>query len=298
MNVDHSRGLEQRYGALLGGCRLGLIRGLSSAPERERLIALFGRGKQLRPLLALLSHAVAGGDPRAALNAAQALELLHVASLIHDDVIDGSATRRGLPSLHAEVGIHRALVAGDFLLARAFEVLAEGPLPAERTLCAVRELSHCAQRCCRGQAGELQAHGRHSSASDYLLVTREKTASLFEASVVVGALLGEARRTEIESLREFAIELGIAFQISDDLRDRDQPAAPLEPTVVASMERMAAALAALAPSRARDDLETFARLALQAIDVRPMAPMPHMVGRPDQIVSGDQRPLGVSALGY
>jgi geranylgeranyl pyrophosphate synthase len=181
----------------------------------------FARGKMLRPLLAFAAAAAVGGDPATALPAAEAIELLHGASLVHDDIIDQAATRRGLPALHRRVGAGVALVLGDYLLVRAFAVLgaAQPSHPPERVLEALGRLGRHAQQCCRGQVQELLAPGRQDSEGLYLAIVRGKTAAPFAAAAGLGAVLGGGAAWEVAALEGYGRDVGIAFQIHDDLLD-------------------------------------------------------------------------------
>ena len=139
-----------RYTPYLAGCRTAICRDLAKAPMGATLSEYFERGKMLRPLLLFASTAAVGSDPTLTIPAAQALELLHGASLIHDDIIDGAKERRGRLSLHLLVGVGPAVVLGDYLILRSYTVL--GQVKSSRVLEALKVLSRCAEDCCRGQA--------------------------------------------------------------------------------------------------------------------------------------------------
>jgi len=220
--------LERDPGPLLGHhaerierCRRRLVSRLRNAPAGAALGEYLGRGKMLRASLVFLSCAAVGGDPERALMAAEAIELIHGGSLVHDDLIDEADERRGLPALHRRVGESAALVLGDYLLIRAFDALGEarGLHPADRVLEALRTLSHLAQECCRGQLEELDLSDQPVSEEGYLSIIRGKTAAPFMAASVLGALLGGGTDEEIARLRQYGLSLGIAFQIYDDVLD-------------------------------------------------------------------------------
>ncbi|TMQ14060.1 MAG: polyprenyl synthetase family protein [Deltaproteobacteria bacterium] len=202
-------------------CRRRLVLGLRDAPCGAALGEYLGRGKMLRASLVFLACGAVGGDPEEALMAAEAIELLHGASLFHDDLIDEADERRGLPALHRRVGQSAALVLGDYLLVGAFDALCKAHEchPAARMLDAVRTLSQLAQACCRGQLEELDRSDRPVSEESYLSIVRGKTAAPFMAASVLGALLGGGTDEEIENLRAYGLSLGVAFQIYDDLLD-------------------------------------------------------------------------------
>ncbi|HXZ88244.1 MAG TPA: polyprenyl synthetase family protein [Candidatus Binataceae bacterium] len=176
-----------------------------------------GGGKRLRPLFILLAYrACGGGDAKVedAIDAAIALELIHSATLLHDDIIDGGQLRRGKPSALARYGHAASLVAGDFLFCRAFE------------LCGRFEerLVHTAARACiqltEGEVMEGRMR-RNPAASldDYTAVITRKTASLFSAGGRVAADLAQAAPRTIEAMEQLGLALGLAFQMVDDLLD-------------------------------------------------------------------------------
>jgi len=210
-----------RYDPYLQTCRTNVLASLSKAPLSPVLIEYFERGKMLRPLLVFVAASTVGADPMAVTKAAEAIELLHGASLIHDDIVDESDERRGLPSLHVRLGLGTALVLGDYLLSQAFAVLSEGQAihAQAKVLEAVNTLSRQAQRCCRGQVQELVQYDRLDPEEAYLSIVRDKTASQFVASTTIGAILGGGTRSQIEALDEYGTNVGLAFQLRDDMLD-------------------------------------------------------------------------------
>jgi geranylgeranyl diphosphate synthase type II len=186
---------------------------------------VFPGGKRLRPAFAFAACEAAGGPPERALPAAAAVELVHVYSLIHDDLpcMDDDALRRGRPTVHVAYGEALAVLAGDALLARAFEVLAAagGAHAPERRLAALAELARAAgsQALVGGQAADL-AFPAEGGAGEVEAVHERKTAALFAAAAAGGALLGGASPELAARLRRAAFEAGAGFQIADDLLDR------------------------------------------------------------------------------
>ena len=191
---------------------------LQSSPAGDVLSPYFERGKMVRARLVLAAADAVAGRPDLARAGAVAIELLHGASLVHDDIIDRSPRRRGLVAVHEVLGSDQALVLGDELLLQAFAAIVEGPGPAARVLGATQVLATTAHACCCGQLRELRA-GRWVTEREYFSIVRGKTAAQFVAAVSVGAILGGADDAELRRLREFAEALGIAFQIADDLLD-------------------------------------------------------------------------------
>ncbi len=174
-------------------------------------------GKRLRPTLVLASALAVGGPegvtPRV-MDAAVAVELFHLASLYHDDVLDGAVLRRGWPSANAQWGNERAVLGGDVLLAHGYRVAA-GLGPDE--LC---HLSESSLEVCCGQVAECdQRFDRARSVSDYELSIGGKTAALVSTACWLGARTAGADRDVAERLGEFGTSLGVAFQIVDDLKD-------------------------------------------------------------------------------
>ena len=193
---------------------------------------VFPGGKRLRPVLAMAAAEALGSSARVALPMAAAVELVHSYSLIHDDLpcMDDDALRRGRPTVHVAYGESTALLAGDALLALAFEALTPSevdPGPAAR---AVRELARTAGslHLVGGQVDDLALeHADPASvrAAQIESVHVRKAAALIATSIVGGALLAGASERELERLRAFGLDLGIAFQIADDVLDRDEDAA-------------------------------------------------------------------------
>ncbi len=175
---------------------------------------LLGAGKRYRPLLAQVA-AELGDDPGSgAVEAGVAVELVHVGSLYHDDVIDEADTRRAASSVNANWSNTLAILAGDFLLARASEVAA--PLGED----AVALLAHTYATLCEGQVAELQLEGDMAHGADqYFHVIGSKTASLIRTSARLGAMAGGAGPDAVEAASDWAWEMGIVFQMTDDVLD-------------------------------------------------------------------------------
>lgn len=179
------------------------------------------RGKRLRPIFCLLCCQAAGGDWRAALPAAAAIELIHNFSLIHDDIEDESQRRRGRPAVWSRWGLAQGLNAGDAMWTvahlAAYQLMDEGHEPA-LVLCLARELDETCLALCRGQYLDLAFEERHQvSYKEYMHMITGKTASLLAASCAVGAMLAGADVAQVEAYGDFGRELGLTFQIIDDL---------------------------------------------------------------------------------
>ncbi len=193
-------------------------------------------GKRLRPVLTIATMDALGVDPRPALPAACALELVHTQSLIHDDLpaMDDDDLRRGKPTNHKVFGEAQAILAGDAMLAWAFATLA-GPLaasyPADRCLAAVRELAEATVLgMVSGQVVDVASEGQVVDEATLTFIHTHKTGALIRASVRVGAILAGADAASAKSLDAYADALGLAFQIADDILDCTRTAEQLGKT--------------------------------------------------------------------
>ncbi|MEL6139182.1 MAG: geranylgeranyl diphosphate synthase CrtE [Cyanobacteria bacterium J06628_6] len=189
--------------------------------------SLLAGGKRLRPILCLATCQLAGGEPDMAMPTACALEMVHTMSLIHDDLpsMDDDDYRRGRLTNHKVYGEDVAILAGDALLAYAFEfIAAQTPnrVPAERTLRVIQRLGRAvgAAGLVGGQIVDLASEGQPDVSLDQLnFIHMHKTAALLEVSVVSGALLAGANDDTLARLTRYAQNIGLAFQIVDDVLD-------------------------------------------------------------------------------
>jgi geranylgeranyl diphosphate synthase type II len=202
-------------------------------PSIHRAIrySLFAGGKRLRPILALASAEAVGGRREDALPAAAALEMIHTYSLIHDDLpaMDDDGLRRGKPTSHVVFGEALAILAGDALLTHAFHVLASAPSqngPTDpddkaRRLRGIAVLAAAAgmNGMIGGQVVDLESEGKQVDEDLIDLIHRKKTGALMEAAARLGALMGGGTDEEVERVARFGREVGLAFQIVDDLLD-------------------------------------------------------------------------------
>src|SRR6185295_19039369 len=174
-------------------------------------------GKRVRPALTILSNYSVGGDGsnQSSIRMATVMEFLHTATLVHDDVIDKAETRRNRPSINSEFGNQKAVLMGDWLYMSAFETsLVERSLPILDILTAVT------RRMTEGELLQLTQLGRTDiSEEQYFDVIARKTAYLFSACCEIGALLGGATPEQQAMLRDYGMNLGVAFQLIDDLLD-------------------------------------------------------------------------------
>jgi geranylgeranyl pyrophosphate synthase len=185
------------------------------------LYALGAPGKMLRPILLLESALAVGGQLEHVLPAAVGTECGHAASLTHDDIIDGDEIRRGQPAVHRRFGLDDAIVAGDALIFQLFLSLARcrhAGVPGERVAAALEVVATAGVTLCRGQILESEITVRQQcSVDEYREMIAMKTAALFQGTCMSGAILAGAPEPLCEALGRYGRELGIAFQIADDL---------------------------------------------------------------------------------
>lgn len=193
--------------------------------------AVLGGGKRIRPALAMASAITVGGERRSALPAAAALEMIHTYSLIHDDLpcMDDDDLRRGQPTVHVRYGEAIAVLAGDALHTLAFETIAGSEAPPEVRLGCVARLAAAAGPAgmVGGQVLDMEAETRTPDARGLEAIHRGKTGALIAASLALGALAGGGSVRQADALGAFGRELGLVFQIVDDLLDEEQTSARL-----------------------------------------------------------------------
>ena len=174
-----------------------------------------GGGKRLRPILVLLASKLVGGVTDSSIRMAAVVEMIHTATLVHDDVIDTAKTRRGLPSSNTIWGNHTCVLAGDWLYMQAFHVALR-----ERNFHVLDLLIALTQMMVEGELLQLELIGKiNISEADYMELVDRKTASLFSACAKLGALTGGADEATEARMGEFSWNLGIAFQLVDDVLD-------------------------------------------------------------------------------
>jgi len=219
-----------------------LERLLPPASEHPSLIhramrhSVFAGGKRLRPILAMEgARLVAGNLPDGIEELGAALEMLHTYSLIHDDLpaLDNDDLRRGQPTCHKAFGEAMAILAGDALQTRAYEVLARLKCAAERRVRIIEEIAHATgtiEGMIGGQVMDLEAEHTRADAATLEYIHRSKTAALITACVVTGGIYGGAPEDEVAKLRQFGRAVGVAFQIADDVLDVTQSSEQLGKT--------------------------------------------------------------------
>jgi geranylgeranyl diphosphate synthase type II len=199
--------------------------------------SVFAGGKRLRPLLVLASGRATGGHEDSLLPAACAVEMIHTYSLVHDDLpaLDNDDLRRGRPTSHRVFGVAMAILAGDALLTRAFEILAcypENPALQSRRLEVLQVItSACGtEGLIGGQVIDLESEGQPADEATIHQIHSGKTGALIRASVRAGAIMAGASSEELMALDEYAQRIGLAFQIIDDVLDVVETSAELGKT--------------------------------------------------------------------
>ncbi|MDQ6861457.1 MAG: polyprenyl synthetase family protein [Verrucomicrobiota bacterium] len=177
--------------------------------------AIGGRGKRLRPLIALLSGGATGPITSAHLDLAVILELIHMATLVHDDIMDEAERRRGLPTVNARWGNSLSVLLGDCLFAQALNLSTNFDKPEIS-----RAIAQAARDVCSGEIIQTQRRfDLHLAIDDYRRILEMKTGSLFSAAAELGAALNEADPAVVAVMKEFGMKIGTAYQIYDDCLD-------------------------------------------------------------------------------
>ena len=203
---------------------------LKTADKPDRILeamsySLMAGGKRIRPVLCMAAADAAGGNPEDAVPAACALEMVHTYSLIHDDLpaMDDDALRRGKPTCHVAFDEATAILAGDALLTLAFQTLSAVGLSqseqAAKWLHVIQLISYAAGYCgmIQGQMLDITSEGRQQTLSELKSMHRSKTGALIEASLISGAVLGGLNSNRITLLESYGQNIGLAFQVADDI---------------------------------------------------------------------------------
>jgi geranylgeranyl diphosphate synthase, type II len=177
-------------------------------------------GKRLRAILLLLSSETVGAGARSALDAACAIELLHNFTLVHDDIMDKSDLRRGMPTVHKKWTTDVAILSGDQIAACAYDILLK--TKTARLADVLRVFTNAFVEVCEGQGYDKEFEERDDlSINDYRMMIGKKTARLISAAAEMGAMIGGGSTSEVNALRHYGENLGLAFQIQDDILDID-----------------------------------------------------------------------------
>ncbi len=195
-----------------------------SMPEEPKLLyqpiiySMSGGGKRIRPILLLLACDAFGGNVQEALSAAAAVEMFHNFTLLHDDIMDNAAVRRGKPSVYARWGSNVAILSGDAMMIYAYQLLRNVP---EDKLARIMDIfTSMALQVCEGQQYDMDFEERQKvSVVEYMRMIELKTSVLLAGSAMIGAVLGDASEEDCRKIYRYALELGLAFQLQDDLLD-------------------------------------------------------------------------------
>lgn len=168
-------------------------------------------GKSIRPIILMLCTEICGGQREKSVNAALAIELIHSASLIHDDVLDDGIIRRGVESAHKKYGVPAAILCGDFLISKAISLISSYGTDS------VLEFGRAGMYMAEGETIDISSNGAEFGRQNYYECISKKTASLFAASAAIGAYVAGADREKAMMFRSFGESVGNAYQIVDDL---------------------------------------------------------------------------------
>ena len=177
-------------------------------------------GKRLRPYLVLKSCKVLGGKQSDAMAAASSVEMIHNFTLVHDDIMDNDEMRHGVPTTHKKFDMPLAILAGDVLYSKAYHTIsAKSNLSTNYTSQLVKKLSKACVEICEGQVDDIKLaeNKRIPTEQEYIKMIEKKTAVLFEVSCAMGAICAKKKPKDVKNLSSFGRNLGIAFQITDDL---------------------------------------------------------------------------------
>ena len=177
-------------------------------------------GKRLRPLLATIVCEAVGGRYEAAVPFGAALEMIHNFTLVHDDVMDEDDTRRGIKTVHSKFGIPEAILAGDALFARAFELIPESDVESSKAIRLVEIMSKSVRLLAEGQQMDMDFESARNVTSDeYMKMIEHKTAVLYSAAAEGGVIIGGGSEQQEEALFDYGRLIGLGFQIWDDVLD-------------------------------------------------------------------------------
>lgn len=175
-------------------------------------------GKRLRPMLSLLAYSLYKKDVQNVVKYAAAVEAFHNFTLMHDDIMDKAPLRRGKPTVHEKWNVNTAILSGDVMLVKVYDMLLD--IKDGQVKEVFRSFNKCASEVCEGQQWDMEFETRHDvTEAQYLNMIKQKTAVLLGFSLELGAMLADASPADCRSLREFGINIGIGFQLKDDLLD-------------------------------------------------------------------------------
>lgn len=175
-------------------------------------------GKRLRPMLTLLSYSLFKDDVKRIVPVAVAVEAFHNFTLMHDDIMDKAPIRRGKPTVHEKWNVNTAILSGDVMLVKVYDMLLE--IESAQLKIVLKEFNRCASEVCEGQQWDMEFETTSKvSEVQYINMIRLKTAVLLGFSLELGAILADASASDRKALYEFGVNIGIGFQLKDDLLD-------------------------------------------------------------------------------
>ena len=176
-------------------------------------------GKRLRPFMVIKSCQILGGRTSYAMPAASAVEMVHNFTLVHDDIMDNDEMRHGVPTVHKKFGMPVAILAGDVLFSKAYQIISDSKLSGSSTTQIISRLAKACVDVCEGQLFDIKMaeEKRIPTQAEYIKMIGKKTAALFDVSCAMGAICATNNKKDIANLSSFGKNLGIAFQITDDL---------------------------------------------------------------------------------
>ncbi len=217
--------MEDHY-AVYSGYKEKVDAALSEAIDKQNPRTLYdplkyilnGGGKRIRPMMLIFSCEAAGGKMQDALNASVALEMLHNFTLVHDDIMDNADTRRGRDSVHKKWNENVAILCGDHLIGLAYSyLLRTNTIQLSRIM---KSFTEGIIEVCEGQSYDKEFEERKDvTLKEYLMMISKKTAKMLETAAVIGALIGNANAETESNISSYAKNIGLAFQIQDDLLD-------------------------------------------------------------------------------
>ena len=218
--------MEEKFEKIVKEYRSEINKQLSGLLTKREPVSMYdaGRyvldagGKRVRPLLSLFACEAVGGTWKNALPAALAVEILHNFTLVHDDIMDASDSRRGRTTVHKKWNDNVAILVGDALVAVAYHALLESKIKRQAEI--TKLFTDGLLEVCEGQMFDMEFEQNNSVTVDkYLLMIEKKTGALLKMSAAIGGVIGNADTGQLEALRQFGTFLGLAFQIQDDLLD-------------------------------------------------------------------------------
>ena len=216
MNPDYTRKENARS---VNKYLLSKIRGDPKILYKAALHLIENGGKRLRPFMVIKSCQILGGDTNKAMFAAGAIEMIHNFTLVHDDIMDNDDMRHGVPTVHKKYDDSLAILAGDVLFSKAFQTASQSSISPKNSINLLSKLSDACVKVCEGQVLDIKMaqEKKIPTQAQYITMINKKTAALFDVSCTMGAICANGKTTDIANMSSFGKNLGIAFQITDDL---------------------------------------------------------------------------------